>query len=209
MKTLFFGSMYLFANSVEGEVKYIYSPTYRGLLSSMIKYLVDEKLVNASEHDISFSNSIEFISDDEGASVRVDGESSESILEDFLSDISSNNLEDDSWFTYKAFQGGVIDEKNLIMTVCFNENCDEIGYQVAYHTLVGKNLEELRTKYVLWVHTNFGVTFKGFPHYSIEKAMKLINKRYSDKDVDDVCGLDMTFRIEDVSGKKISGETVI
>jgi len=209
MNNVFFGSMYIFHNSVEGGVKYLYSPTYKGLLSAMIKYLVDEKLIDAEKYDISFSKSIDFLSDGEGASVSIDGDSSESLLENCLSDLSSDNLNDDCWFSYKAFQGGVIDDKSLIMTISYNENCDDVGYQLSYHTLVGKNLEELRSKFVLWSHTNFGVAFKGFPHYSVEKAMKFLNKRYSDKDIDDVCGLDMTYRIEDVSGKKISGESII
>jgi len=209
MNTVFFGSMYLHANSVEGEVKYFYTPSYQSMLSTMIQYLVDEKLVDAKEHGISFSNSIDFLSNGECAWATVEGSNKEQDLENLLSDLASDNLEDEGWFTYKAAGGGVIDDKWLVMTIAYNENHNDVGYNQTYHTILGKNEEDIRKKFVSWAYENFGVGGIHLPDH-IEKTIKLLNGRHpEDYDNNDCGGLDLQYRIENTSGKTISGESMI
>ena len=212
MKTVFFGSLYIFHNSIEGGVKYFTTPTYQSLLGDMIKYLADEKYIQPDMYELSYSNSIDFITDGNSSSITVGGETGEGVLEDLLSDISSDNINtpggEMGWIAYEAHRGGVIEDKSLIMTVCFNENYNEVGYHRYYHTLVGKSEDELRSRFVLWAYENFGVGEERLPNH-IEKTIKLLNDRYYEDYTHDKSGLDMHYRIETVLGDRVSGEAII
>ena len=209
MRTLFFGQMYLHHNSVEGEVKYFYTPSYQTMLCTMIKYLVDEKLINADDHDISFSNAVSFITNNEGANVTVEGSSREEDLKDLLDDLTNDNLEDESWFTYKAPGGGVIDlDEFVIMTIGYNENYNDTGYNQAYHTIACKK-ENVEKEFSYWARGNFDVCAMHLPH-NITKTAKILNNRFYEDTSGDRQALDMVFRVEKpLTGEKILGEDII
>lgn len=209
MGNLFFGQMHFQYNSVEGAVKYFNAQTWHSLISQMIKYLVDERCIDAEEYQISFSNSIDFLSDGDKAWAIVDGSNKEKDLVDFLDDLTEDNLnlpdtDSGGWFTYKAPAGGIVGEDWLAMTVSYNENFDCQGYDNRYHTIVGKNEESVRKEFVRWAYQGFGVGGIHLPNH-IEDTIKLLNNRYDS----DEGGLCMLYRIEDLKGKKVSGESII
>lgn len=211
MKTLFYGHIYIYFNSVEGAAKYFYAPSYHSLLCTLIKFLVDEKYIDAQEHNISFSNSIDFISDGD-CGCTVDGSSKDQDLVDLLSDLANDNISvpegDSGWFSYKAPQGGVVKEDNLIMTISYNLNYGHQGYENIYHTLIGKTENDLVLSFLHWANTEFGDTRVHMPKH-IEKTIALLNKHNPPDENLDFGGLNMSYRIENIKGKKIKGENII
>jgi len=209
MKNVFFGYMHFHYNSVEGAVKYFNAPTWHCLISMMIKHLVDQECIDAEEYKVSFSNAINFLSDGDKAWATVDGSNKEDDLVNFLDDLSSDNLDmpdtsDGGWFNYSAPGGGIVGEDWLVMTVSFNENFDSEGYDNNYHTIVGKNEESIRKEFIRWAYESFGVGGVHLPNH-IEKTIALVNGRYNSEEG----GLCMEYRIENLTGKKISGENII
>ena len=212
MKTLFYGHIYLYYNSVEGTAKYFYTPSYKSLLCAMIKYLVDDEHIDAKEHKISFTNSIDFITDGDGGGCTVNGSSDEQDLAGLLKDLSNDNIEteggDTGWFSYKAPQGGVVKEDNLIMTVSYNHNYKHIGYENIYHTLIGKSENDLLLSFLHWTNTEFGDTRVHMPK-NFDKIVTLLNKHNPPDENLDCGGLDIKYRIENLKGEKIKGANII
>jgi len=203
MKTVFFGYIHEHYNSVEGGVKYFYTPTYKSLLGAMIKHLVDEKLIDAREYDVSFSNAIDFMTDGEGCSVSVDGRSDEESIELLLDDLTSDNLENGGWFTYKAAGGGVIDpDKFVVLTLAYNDSYLDVGYNTKYYSIACRE-ENVDKEFFKWVDDTFDK--ENLPS-DIEEAVKLLNADYDDENG----GLVLQFRIEKpITGEKIRGEDSI
>ena len=211
MKTLFYGHIYIYFNRVEGAAKYFYTPSYKSLLSTILKFLVDEKYIDADEHKISFSNSIDFLSDGE-CGCTVDGSNKDQDLVDLLNDLANDNISvperDSGWFSYKAPQGGVVKEDNLIMTVSYNHNHGHQGYENIYHTLIGKSENDLLLSFLHWTNTEFGDPRVHMPK-NFDKIVTLLNKHYPPDENLDCGGIDMKYRIENLKGEKIKGESII
>jgi len=206
MNTVFMGSFYIWHNSVEAFEKYFYAPTWHSLVSQMIKFLVDEKYINAEEHSISFSNAINFLSDGEKAWATVEGSNNEEDLINLLNDLSNDNInvpEGEGWFTYKCAGGGVIDNAWLVLTVKYNENYEDVGFNTALHTILGKSEEDLERKFANWAYTNLEVKGIHLPH-NIERTQSMLNGRWYEDG--DCMGLDLSYKIEDTTGKFLKGD---
>jgi len=209
MDTVFFGYIHTHYNSVEGGVHYFYTPTYKSLLSSIVKYLVDEKLIDPEDYNISFSNAIDFITGGDGSYVSIDGNSDEESIRTFLDDLSCDNLADDSWFEYSAPQGGVIDpDKFVILTIAFNNNYSSEGYDQVYETIACKseNVEKEFKKTILNIFLQ-GEEESYLPN-TLDHITQMINNMYPDQE-DFMAGSCLRYRIENVSGDKIAGEDII
>lgn len=206
MSNVFFGHMHIHYNSVEGGIHHFYSPTYKGLLSNMIAYLVKEKLIKADEWKISFSNALDFITDGKGCLASVGGSSDIDSLTDLLDDAGSDNLDDGGWFEYSPPDNCEIDpEKTLVMDISYNFNFDTDGYDNAYKTFIGSDIYHLERKFKSWLEGLVQDQLSG----TTKELVDFLNHNYPD-DGNSCGGINIRYRItKAVSEEFIEGDNLI
>lgn len=182
----YLGCLYLYDNSCEGRAYYFNCDSKEEALRSILKSLITLEEINPADFNIDYGNALDFIT---GSPLLVEGRDDYMILEDTLDDISNDNL-----LIANSMEYSVLNRFgcHFLMTLSFNNNIDDIGYDLAYKTLVGRDEEDLKVKLLEAIEEMTGI--EGSSKLTIKQIVKQTNKATEPKNPD-CLGIELEYKI--------------